>query len=531
VFNQKKKKYHTMVNKSTEMKEIIFEEDYLFLRNLLALKKKNKSDIFIGFQVLEKPAPKEIITNNKISYNQNQTDNYAGIEYKLIGWTVFNIFDLQDYIRNGRFTIKLHMPPQQLPPVDLTEVPVQDFDLEFTLLEYEYTEADLEQQLNRPSSKISLISGNTENRSLATPDRDVDIDNRPFIPNHGQQYEDKQFMKGFGIDFYIDGARNLPDNATVIKIILKVINSDYLDQTDTGLVNILPRFRGSTYSPVIDFRQELRSDYFDSTSLVFMTILTIDKSHNEPRVVGHCAINLFVNKYTKEQPTSNNDSDMVLFSGNYEIPIISEEPLRTRPFTLKKILGYSKLPAASLLVRIRLAPLSDDWKRVLSIKDFPRSEWVKRGIWVPKPSYADGVYNNQMIQIGEREMKLYYYRNQRVDPLMRETAFMLAHADKINKNLDDEELYDFCDKKITLSRNTLMLDPLFFAKYQPDMGFKFVVDGVHNCSDDDVLIGKINNSCLFTQSASQVLFRVRQFRFGDQCLNQLGELTKSSTIP
>jgi hypothetical protein len=102
-----------------------------------------------------------------------------------------------------------------------------------------------------------------------------------------------------------------------------------------------------------------------------------------------------------------------------------------------------------------------------------------------------------MIQIGEREMKLYYYRNQRVDPLMRETALMLAHADKINKELDDEELYDFCDQKITLSRNTLMLDPLFFAKYQPDMGFKFVVDGVHNCSEDDVLIGNINK--LFTR--------------------------------
>ena len=479
-----------MINKSTSEKEVIFEEDYLFLRNLRALKIKNKNDIFIGFQVLEKPAPREIITNNKISYNQNQTDNYAGIEYKLIGWTVFNIFDLQDYIKNGRFTIKLHFPPQRLPPVDLTTIPIENFEVEFTLLEYEYSQADLENQLNRPQSRISLISGNTENRSLATPERDVNVDNRPFIPNHKQQYEDKQFMKGFGVDFYIDAARNLPDNVTVTKIIFKVMNSDYINQIDSNSINILPRFGGNTYSPRYDFRQELRNDYFDSTTIVFITLLTIDKSHNEPRVVGHSAINLFANRYTQAQPTSNNDSDAILFSGNYEIPIISEEPLRTRPFTLDKILNYAKLPASSLLVRIKLAPLSDDWKRVLSIKDFPRSEWVKRGIWVPKPAYAQGVYNNQMMQIGEREMNLFYYRNQRVDPILRETALMLVYADKINKQMSDTELSDFCDEKIALSRNTLMLDPLFFAKYQPDMGFKFVVDGVHNCSDDDLLIGE-----------------------------------------
>ena len=477
------------------MKEVIFEEDYLFLRNLRALKLKNRNDIFIGFQVLEKPPPREVIRDNKISYKQNQTDNYAGIEYKLIGWTIFNIFDLEDYIRNGRFTIKLHLPPQQLPPVDLTEIPVQDFELDFTILEYEYSPADLEQQLNRPQSKISLISGESENQSVATPERDVEIDDRPFIPNHKPQYKDAQFMKGFGVDFYIDQARNLPDNATVTKIILTVINSDYINQIDTASVNLLPRLGGNTYSPTFDFRHELRNDYFDPTSLVFMTLLTIDKSHNEPRIIGHAAINLFINRYTKEQPGSNNDADAVLFSGNYEIPIISEEPLRTKPFTLKKLLDYSRLPAASLLVRVHQAPLSEDWKRVLSLKDYPRSEWVKRGIWVPKPVYAKSLYNNQMMQVGDREMSLFYYRNQRVDPTMRETAHLLVHADKINKALTDSELYEYCDQKITMSRGTLMIDPLFFAKYQPDTGFKFVVDGIHNCSPDDILIGLVLEFC------------------------------------
>jgi hypothetical protein len=48
---------------------------------------------------------------------------------------------------------------------------------------------------------------------------DIPLDDRPFIENHYNQYKDRPFEKGFGIDFYIDGARFLPDNVTVTKVI------------------------------------------------------------------------------------------------------------------------------------------------------------------------------------------------------------------------------------------------------------------------------------------------------------------------
>lgn len=60
-----------------------------------------------------------------------------------------------------------------------------------------------------------------------------------------------------------------------------------------------------------------------------------------------------------------------MYDGCYEIPIISEEFLRSRPFTVEKLMRYYKIPAASLLIRIRMAEKSDDGKRVLSSEDYP----------------------------------------------------------------------------------------------------------------------------------------------------------------
>jgi hypothetical protein len=51
---------------------------------------------------------------------------------------------------------------------------------------------------------------------------DIPLDDRPFIENQFTQFKDRPFEKGFGIDFYVDGARFLPDNVTVTKVIIRI---------------------------------------------------------------------------------------------------------------------------------------------------------------------------------------------------------------------------------------------------------------------------------------------------------------------
>jgi hypothetical protein len=51
-----------------------------------------------------------------------------------------------------------------------------------------------------------------------------------------------------------------------------------------------------------------------------------------------------------------------------------------------------KIPAASLLIRVRKAPTADGYK-VLSIKDVPSNEWESTGLVEAPPEYADEKYN------------------------------------------------------------------------------------------------------------------------------------------
>ncbi len=170
---------------------------------------------------------------------------------------------------------------------------------------------------------------------------------------------------------------------------------------------ILPKFKSPNYSPIFDFRCELRADEMDSTLMAYITLITVDKSCNENRTIGYAAINLFINRFTKIQPESRNDSDKVLYNGCYEIPIISEEHLRERPFSIDKLLRYNKIPAASLLVRTRMAMKSSDGKRILSKSDFPKTEWIKRKIWIPRPIYSTQKYNNALKILQQNEEELY----------------------------------------------------------------------------------------------------------------------------
>lgn len=46
--------------------------------------------------------------------------------------------------------------------------------------------------------------------------------------------------------------------------------------------------------------------------------------------------------------------------------------------------------------------------------------------------------------------------------------------------MKDKELYQYVDKRLFLTTDTFMIDMMYFAKYRPQAGFKFIVDGLHN---------------------------------------------------
>lgn len=136
--------------------------------------------------------------------------------------------------------------------------------------------------------------------------REVAIDNAPYISNTKPQFTDKTFEKGHGVDFYIDGCRFLPDNVTVCRVTFTLVNREY--EILRPLEAAVPELDSPSYSPLFAFRTELRMDRFDPTALALISIETIDKSTNETRIVGYSALNLFINRFTKQQPESNTES-------------------------------------------------------------------------------------------------------------------------------------------------------------------------------------------------------------------------------
>ena len=328
--------------------DIIFQEEFKFLRNFRALIKKNqgRNDIYLGLQVVEKPEP-QISGNSKsqdISYKNsamNETANYGGLEFELFGWLFFKLNSQDGTIRSGVQTMRLLEPPMRRPPVDPEKVTAHErAEIEFYVEECDYDENTLMEisgkgkKKKKPKAADKKKLDTSKNASLEKSN-DVAIDNSPFINNIKPQYQDKPFEKGMGVDFYIDGARFLPDNVMVTKVVMEVYNSKLqkLFPPKAAIADL----NSSNFSPTFNFRRELRKEWFDPTDLVFISIDTYDKATSEVRIVGYSAINLFLGRFTKTQPENSNDVDVILMNGAYQLPIICQEPYRNPPFDMKKL--------------------------------------------------------------------------------------------------------------------------------------------------------------------------------------------------
>ena len=227
---------------------------------------------------------------NGVSLN----NNYQGMDFDMIGWYFIKVSDAKGNLITGRFKQKLYLPPLRRPPIDPSKVKDSGIVLDYALHDFEYDDEELaefrkqlrKKQAPKPPPKPVVEA------------KDTGLDNSPFIMNERLQFKNKQFERRMGVDFYIDQIRFLPDKVTVCKLYVEVFNSQYeqiFEQEAT-----LPELNSMSFMPQFFYRRELRKDRFDPTCVVLITIVTVDKTHNETRRVGYAAINLFCNPSTKE---------------------------------------------------------------------------------------------------------------------------------------------------------------------------------------------------------------------------------------
>jgi hypothetical protein len=89
----------------------------------------------------------------------------------------------------------------------------------------------------------------------------------------------------------------------------------------------LPNLEDSTtFQHIYNFRYEFRLPKFDPTTMVFITVYSIDRTSNRIITVGYSMINLFLNRYSMEPCTNVKDREVVLMEGNYQLPIYIMDP-------------------------------------------------------------------------------------------------------------------------------------------------------------------------------------------------------------
>ena len=59
----------------------------------------------------------------------------------------------------------------------------------------------------------------------------------------------------------------------------------------------------------------------------------------------------------------------------------------------------------------------------------------------------------------------------------------------LQTEVTEKKMKDLLFQRINKTMNTIIINMRYFAKYQPNAGFKFALDGVHNYSRPEPLVG------------------------------------------
>jgi len=243
-----------------------------------------------------------------------------------------------------------------------------------------------------------------------------------------------KFENGDGFDVYLDGARFLPDNSTVTKVSLKAYTQsgkhiggdDELAFCDLG---------GSLLSPKFNLRKEFRGDQFDPTSTLMIRVDTFDNESQKARAVGYTLLNLFTeHKNREKQPDNANAQEFSLNTGCFQIPLHKKAP-DVKKLIANQLDAMPRVSCSTVLVRIVMAPKSDDGLTVLSRSDFEEGEWEKNKLVSVAPDYGPtGVYDStRCVPMGVEE-RLYQVRKHRMDMPLRE--YVLKELQKIDPEKD-----------------------------------------------------------------------------------------------
>jgi hypothetical protein len=108
-----------------------------------------------------------------------------------------------------------------------------------------------------------------------------------------------------------------------------------------------------------------------------MRIDTIDSSSLNPVSVGYVAFKLFCGR-DRSRLSSGGDGAAFIHTGSFQLPIVFGRPQqKSGEFNESILEGLSRIPCASLLVRIMNAKKSSDGITTLTRDEIPEEKWSR----------------------------------------------------------------------------------------------------------------------------------------------------------
>eukprot|EP00045_Choanoeca_perplexa_P014641 m.173910 g.173910 ORF g.173910 m.173910 type:complete len:663 (+) comp16745_c0_seq13:243-2231(+) len=257
-----------------------------------------------------------------------------------------------------------------------------------------------------------------------------------------------------GAVLHIDGARALPANVSVSKVVGRIYNRHQevlADRLDTGTsLNLDSDMSNPEYS----YRMELNASDMRPTALL-VAKLNVVNDESQLATLGYIAINLFcqpgkehchncasrdhvVVVGSRDPVVSDETTEYVLNEGGHQLRVYSFIP-QDDEWEIDLFEQVPTVPCTSVLVRILLPPL-DEHKQIISRATYPPEEWLEMGLAVPAPSYTSAYYRSNAAYPSKAECSLLQATVARKPRPVRE--FLETVAKQHNRQVTSERVLE-----------------------------------------------------------------------------------------
>jgi hypothetical protein len=388
---------------------------------------------------------------------------------RLVGWTVVDAYTDLGQVDVGSRSLRIRDPPLQV-----------------TL-----GEESTDPSPNQSGRIICTLYDPHDPPEEVTPMEKSDA--LPWIESKGDfmAANKKPVIKGDGVDIYVDGARFLPRNVTISKVLFEVVNSNRRPlppTTGKSRTGAVAQQSSPAFSPIFDCKAEFRSGalVFDPSLTLLLQVVAVDLFTMQKGVVGYAALPLFVT--AGGQQSSSADTIFYVNEGNFQVRLYQSGLPASGLVTANAITTGLAVPCATVLIRMRKA-LRNSKNATMSSLYMKKEAALAAGVLIPAPNYEDRAYNSAHSLPTDDEKAMYPTLAQMTSSMVSDLVYDAGGPDSDGEVINgvlrrptEEDITQFMEEALPNIPKTpygsWQLD--YIIPYKSNVGFKIHVDSVRN---------------------------------------------------